>query len=222
MGEFERTQQPKEGIVMYPCTIPSPGPIQGPVARPIPRRRFTVLDAMILTGALAIACWSGLQELVWSLDPHLYGPQPWSWPRLARITLKRTAPFASVVTMALLFLRLLQPRPSVSRLARQPGFVACLAAPLVLFVGGSMTFSGVSRNIYLPWRGLHFTDYFPYLFQPFERAEVGFAVAASWLVLIVGRRWRPEPSWIDRCGRAAGAYWIMLVPIVRIGETLNL
>jgi hypothetical protein len=177
---------------------------------------------MILTGAIAFACWSGLQELVWSLDPHLYGPQPWSWTRLARITLIRTAPFASVITMALLFLRLLQPRPSVRRLARQPGFVACLTASLVLFVGGSMTFSGVSRNINLPWRGLHFSDYFPYLFQPFERAEVGFAVAASWLVLIVGRRWRPEPSWIDRCGRAVGAYWIMLVPIVRIGETLNL
>jgi hypothetical protein len=177
---------------------------------------------MILTGAIAIACWSGLQELVWSLDPHLFGPQPWSWSRLARITLIRTAPFASIVTMALLFLRLLQPRPSVSRLARQPGFVSCLAASLVLFVGGSITFSGVSRNSALPWRGLFFSDYFAYLLQPFERAAVGFAVAASWLVLIVGRRWRPEPSWIDRCGRAVGAYWIMLVPIVRIGESLNL
>jgi hypothetical protein len=120
--------------------------------------------------------------------------------------------------MALLFLRLLQPRPVVRGLARQPGFVASL----VLFVGGSMTFSNVSRNIYLPWRGLHFTDFFPYLFQTFERAEVGFAVAASWLVLVVGRRWRPEPSWIDRCGRAGGAYGIMLVPVVRIGEVLNL
>src|SRR5262249_50817062 len=171
----------RKGVVMHPDPILSPGALQGLVARSIPRRRFTVLDAMILTGAIAIGYWSGLQELVWSLDPHLYGPQPWPWTRLARITLIRTAPFASVVTMALLFLRLLQPRPSVSRLARQPGFVACLAASLVLFVGGSMTFSGVSRNSTLPWRGLHFTDFFPYLFQPFERAEVGFAVAASWL-----------------------------------------
>ena len=107
-------------------------------------------------------------------------------------------------------------------LARQPGFVACLAASLVLFVGGGMFFSGVSRNPALPWRGLFVSDTFFYLLQPLERAEVGFAVAASWLVLIVGRRWRPEPSWIDRCGRAVGAYWIMLVPIVRIGESLNL
>ena len=39
-----------------------------------------------------------------------------------------------------------------------------------------MTYSGVSPNIYLPWRGLHFNDFFPYLFQPFERADVGFAM----------------------------------------------
>ena len=85
-----------------------------------------------------------------------------------------------------------------------------------------MTFSGVSRNSALPWKGLFFSDYFAYLLQPFERAEVGFAIAACWLVLIVGRRWRPEPSWIDRCGRALGAYWILLVPVVRVGESLNI
>ncbi len=206
---------------MHPGPISSPGARQGPVARSIPRRRFTVLDAMILTGAIAIGCWAELQNLVWLLNPD--DPEPWLfWTIRARRFFVRTAPFASVVTMALLFLRLLRPRPSASRLARQPGFVACLAASLVLFVGGSMTFSGVSRNAALPWRGLFFSDYFIYLLQPFERAEVGFAVAASWLVQVVGRRWRPEPSWIDRCGRAMGAYWIMLIPIVRIGESLNL
>lgn len=206
---------------MYPSASPSPAPFQGPVARPIPRRRFTVLDAMVLTGAIAIGCWAELRNLGWLLNPD--DPEPWLfWTIRGRRFLVRTAPFASAATMALLFLRLLQPRPPVSRLARQPGFVACLAASLVLFVGGSMTFSGVSRNTYLPWRGLHFTDFFFYLLQPFERAEVGFAVAASWLVLIVGRRWRPEPSWIDRCGRAVGAYWILLVPVVRIGGSLYL
>ncbi len=103
------------------------------------------------------------------------------------------------------------------------GLFACLAAWLLLLVGGSTGF--LRRQSQLrppPGGGLFFSDYFPYLLQPFERAEVGFAVAASWLVLIVGRRWRPEPSWIDRCGRAVGAYWIMLVPIVRIGGNLNL
>jgi hypothetical protein len=142
---------------------------------------------------------------------------------LARgIIFVRTAPFASAVTMALLFLRLIQPRPSRSRLARQPGFVACLAASLVLLVGGSMTFSGVSRNANAPWRGLFVSDYFFYLLQPFDRAEVGFAVAASWLVLIVGARWRPEPSWIDQCGYLIGLYWIALIPIARIGAALRL
>jgi hypothetical protein len=201
--------------------IPSPGALQGPVPRSTSLRRFTVLDAMILTGAVAIGCWMGLQELIWSIAPD--DPHPWLLGvRRVRLILARTAPFASSVTTALLVLRLLRPRPPAIRLARQPGFVACLTASLALFVGGSMTFSTVSRNSTAPWRGLYVSDIFTYLFQPFERAEAGFAVAASWLVLILGRRWRPEPSWIDRLGRAVGVYWIVMIPALRIGERLGM
>lgn len=213
--------RPGRGMRLTSGPIPFPGALQGPVPRSTSLRRFTVLDAMILTGAVAIGCWAGLQELIWSIAPD--DPHPWLlWTRRVRLILVRTAPFASVVTMALLFLRLLRPRPPAIRLARQPGFIACLAASLGLFVGGSMTFSTVSRNSTAPWRGLFVSDYFPYLLQPFDRAEAGFAVAATWLVLIVGRRWRPEPSWIDRLGRAVGVYWIMMIPVLRIGEHLGL
>jgi hypothetical protein len=38
--------------------------------------------------------------------------------------------------------------------------------------------------------------------------EAGFAVAGAWLALALGGRWRPEPSWIDRLGRAVGWLWI--------------
>lgn len=37
----------------------------------------------------------------------------------------------------------------------------------------------------------------------------GFAVQAVWTVLLMGRRWRPEPSWQDRAGRAVGIWWIV-------------
>ena len=137
---------------MHPGPKSSGRARQGPIDRLIARRRFTVFDGMILTGAVAIGCWAGIQELVWLLDPH--DPEPWLfWTRRARLTFIRTAPFGSVVTMALLALRLLPPRPSRRRLACQPGFVACLAASLVLIVGGSMTFSGVSRNSAAPLEG---------------------------------------------------------------------
>jgi len=38
----------------------------------------------------------------------------------------------------------------------------------------------------------------------------GFAVAATWFALWVGRWWRPETTWIDRAGRVLGWYWISM------------
>ena len=38
----------------------------------------------------------------------------------------------------------------------------------------------------------------------------GLAVLASWVTLVAGRRWRPEPSWVDRLGRALGLLWVLL------------
>jgi hypothetical protein len=32
------------------------------------------------------------------------------------------------------------------------------------------------------------------------------SVAAAWALLAADRRWRPEPSWIDRAGRLVGLY----------------
>jgi hypothetical protein len=199
--------------------VPSLTPVRPRVTRQCSLHRFTILDFMILTAAIAIGCWTGLQQLVWSINTVQQGPLS---SLEVRIFLVRTVPFASSITIALLFLRLVRLHSSASRLAREPGFVACLAASMVLLVGGSMTFSGVSRNTSAPWRGLFFSDYFVYLLQPFERAEVGFAVVASWLLITVGGRWRSEPTWIDRCGRALGVYWIMLIPVIRLGGVLRL
>jgi hypothetical protein len=35
------------------------------------------------------------------------------------------------------------------------------------------------------------------------------AVAGAWLALVLSGRWRPEPDWIDRAGRAFGVCWIV-------------
>ena len=43
--------------------------------------------------------------------------------------------------------------------------------------------------------------------------------AAGWSVLIFDRRWRPEPSWIDRAGRCLGIYWLaagVVIPFLRL------
>ena len=41
----------------------------------------------------------------------------------------------------------------------------------------------------------------------------GYAVAAAWLTLMIGRRWRPEPSWVDRSGRLIGSFWLLMIPL---------
>jgi hypothetical protein len=38
---------------------------------------------------------------------------------------------------------------------------------------------------------------------------IGLAVSVSWMTMLVGRRWRAEPSWVDRLGRSLGVFWIM-------------
>ncbi len=34
-------------------------------------------------------------------------------------------------------------------------------------------------------------------------------IPITWLLLVLGRRWRPEPGWIDRAGRLLGWSWIV-------------
>jgi hypothetical protein len=51
---------------------------------------------------------------------------------------------------------------------------------------------------------------------PYENA---IAVAIAWAVLWRSGNWRPEPTWIDRLGRALGVIWIgsaLLFKVVHI------
>ncbi|MDG3005358.1 hypothetical protein [Paludisphaera mucosa] len=39
--------------------------------------------------------------------------------------------------------------------------------------------------------------------------DEGMAVAVAWIILAAGARWRAEPAWIDRAGRALGGYFLI-------------
>jgi hypothetical protein len=39
--------------------------------------------------------------------------------------------------------------------------------------------------------------------------DTGLAIAALWVVLAIGRRWRAAPDWFDRLGRLIGAGWVV-------------
>lgn len=160
------------------------------------RRRFTVLDMMILIGftaigfALARVSRLGVVTL-WDTGVEGY----------LRVLTGSVALFATMPTLAIIPLRLRRPRPSRARLMCQPGMVAACAAAVALAVGivsWSLIPSHLRLSIQNPvadfWLG--------------QGEQVGFSVAASWLGLVLIRRWRAEPSWIDRLGRAIGGFWL--------------
>jgi hypothetical protein len=171
-------------------------------------RRFSVLDAMILVAATAVGfgairtCSSEYyNNVLWP-----YRPMPAaSWLSWSAVVLSHSAfclsPLPAAWTVAALVLRLRAPRPPLARLMRQPGAVAGVAATLVIALGIGHYLSDLPRS---SWHD-----------APFEYTNyaLGCAVAAGWLILALSRRWRAEPSWLDRLGRGLGVYWIGMVPL---------
>jgi hypothetical protein len=158
-------------------------------------RRFTLLDAMLLVAAAALVMVSAgphLRDVPWSLDPmgpwdvNVHRVQIISEPSLSmsiwhgNMALIDTA---VILSAAYFTPRLLRPRPPLASLLRRPGFQACTAAiaSFVLLVVTDFAYARV----------------------------VPRAVLATWAGTALKGRWCPEPSWIDRFGRAIGFSWIL-------------
>jgi hypothetical protein len=195
-------------------------------------RPLTLMDATVLVAATAIglgalrAAVGDFTELRYQLAESLRaagqppdGWPPFWWAILSGYGLVTTTllPFCGAWTVALAMLRLRRPRPPRRRLGRQPGTMACFTAALVLVpalvvslwvwaVLGSFGSIGYDSAEWHKVLGLFF------VLLP---ALTGFAVLGAWWSLYLGRRWRPEATWIDRVGRALGVYWIgvVLLPV---------
>ncbi len=137
----------------------------------------------------------------------------------------RLVPFLTAWTAALWMIRMRRPRAPWRRMISQPGLAACSVGLLVLAVvlathlvrwaaiwgweaivpspPGSWSFSPES-----PLKDAWSTIYFGFAEG---RTRIAEAVAATWLVMLLGGWWRPEKSGIDRLGRALGAGWIVLM-----------
>lgn len=166
---------------------------------------MTVLDGMILVAASAAGF-----ALIRATGLSLSIPAPASLPRLRYFAVVEHAlsvftPLLTTWTLSFPVIRLLQPRPRLRWLARQPGMAGCCAASLFVLVEASWILlmatvvrQPVARG-YLGSPERYSLQYVP---------EVAFSVAGAWLTLAMGGRWRPEPSWIDRLGRILGGAWI--------------
>jgi hypothetical protein len=109
------------------------------------------------------------------------------------------------ITWMVVALRVLGPQVPRRRLFYPPGIAACLsvsaASLLSVCFGWDQPFiTGTGSSGIISIAALRAV-------QPLPLAA---AVAGTWLVLAFDRRWRPEPSWIDRMARCVGVYWLGL------------
>jgi len=160
-----------------------------------PCRRFTLLDGMILVGGAAVGfagARAGLEEYYdyWFIEAHQF----------AGFTLM----LASVLV---LILRLRKPRPTLRRIARQPGAVAC-AAVVAVQVEGTIN-SLISDSITEEWGRFSRLDSAIWALLCDFVPTMVMVVPICWVLLILLRRHRPERGWIDRSGRVVGWAWIV-------------
>ena len=185
-------------------------------------RTFTLLDAMTLVAAVALRIWIGRGRHIEQVAAIL-----WDEGRrgLGRATLvyglvliRELQPAVAVPTLFILGLGLRPPRPGLRRLACQPGFMAGCAAALVIVVRGLIIAAGSRFD---PASGPPPANLYLHEVLDYNEADIGFGVAAAWLALALGRRWRPDPSWIDRLGFAIGLFWIGRILIVFLISLLS-
>jgi hypothetical protein len=184
------------------------------------RRRFRLHDALILVAATGVACGLMLAmervssgQISWSALPSIFKsysrlPGASHFQALIYAIIEATflifllaLPFAGMWTLALIPIRLTGPRPRFRRLATQPGTMAAFAASLALAI------VGIQAGIVL-WKASGDSLYMTFILAAMP-VYPGLAVLFTWFTLLFGRRWRAEPSWIDRMGRALGIFWIV-------------
>lgn len=191
-------------------------------------RPFSLFDAMVLVAAMAFglgglrAANSNLIELAEVFRESFTaivhpeeGWSAWAWAlyQTYGVAASFTVPFACPLTLAVLLLRFRRPRPGIRRLTRQPGLAACFTAAVTLIpslVGlvGTALVRGQTPTRFPQTTEMERWISYAFILVP---AYTGAAVLGAWGLLLVSRRWRAEPSWIDRLGRVIGAYWIALV-----------
>ncbi len=203
--------------------------------KPEPTRRFGIGDALILlaataTGMAGLRLMRGYFALEWN-NPWQSKTDPVFSPLLflaRQLPLLATPPLLGW-SVALLLLRLRNPRPFRRRLWSQPGFLACLAAcsPFVwrtAILSGSLllhhlqdSVQGSHPHIGVVEMSVTAEQFLHIVFD--ERQNVPPAILLVWLMAWRSGRLRAERSWIDRSGRAVGYAWIVLamVPMFVIG-----
>jgi hypothetical protein len=115
---------------------------------PSTSRRMTIVDGMILVAGIVLGIWvSGINLIPWlqtmaAITPDVWAANPvWLTCHWGSLLLRHGQPVAAALTLAVLLLRIIRPRPDFRRLARQPGFTACVAASMAICIGGGLNYA---------------------------------------------------------------------------------
>jgi hypothetical protein len=177
------------------------------------QRRLTLFDAMVLmamigTGVASLRGFSVAEILRLGIRPR-----PNLLPVLRHGLVGPFLPCGLAWTLAVLLLRLGHPRPPRRHLARQPGTVACVASVSVVGTGALALLLVMIVQFYKRTEQVALTDRFMTRFMEAMAPYMGTGVLVAWMTSVLNRMWRPEPSWIDRMGRAIGVFWVATIPI---------
>ena len=172
-------------------------------SEPTPRRRFMLVDLVILVAASAVGMGIGRLSDSEALSDYLGDLLLIrNWVR-ASIWLS-----AAIVASsgAVLIARCVSPRPSFRQAIRQPGILACLLVLADWLATSSLheahnALSGLVKS----------HPFVPSFFgQMFMIHFTGKSVVVGWVTLAIVGEWRPALDWVDRAGRVVGVVTILL------------
>jgi hypothetical protein len=140
-----------------------------------------------------------------------------NWEGWLFVWMKRCVPFPAMGSLAVVAIAFRDRKAGRGRWARSAGVAGCCAASAAMAITALIACSFYAvhvledarliRKVFSHGTGSHLAP--PFGNTPMEEI-VGAAVLGSWAALALGRRWRAEPSWVDRLGRCLGLIWIGL------------
>lgn len=190
-------------------------------------RRFSIADGMILIAATAagIALSGRIRPDVWNKPRVQFD----SWKaaiHFASVTMLMGLPCLIAWTLTIPLLRMRGGFSRWRRVARRPGMAACLSVWLsltpsvALILAGQVYSSGIAGfqtriNLYgaagvlmeILWTAAPL---------------IGWGVAMGWGLQAIQGRWRAEPTWTDRAGRALGTIWIGIAAVIMINMIVSM
>ncbi len=184
------------------------------------KNSFRIVDGMVMVAATAFAF--AMVRAGIPARGYAFTTFGGNWEQWVFYWMHLLVPFPAMWSLAVFLIAM---RGSgARRRARCAGVAACAAAAAVVAVTAI-----VSSGFY----ALHVMEDFgmirkilshatvSHLLPPFGGAQLeeigGGAVAGAWAALLASRRWRTEPTWIDRAGRVLGIIWIVLLLLYLYG-----